>query len=107
MEENEETDYLEVGSGEVIGTSPSPDDIEIVPSNNGSSKHCIQPAVTQFPHPMLDKKTRQNGGVLLHIIIAFYMFIGNISSDILDNVCLLFHSLQGWQLFAKIILFLL
>ena len=107
MEENEETDYLEVGSGELVGTSPSPDDIEIIPANNGSSKHCIQPAVTQFPHPMLDKKTRQHGGVILHIVIAFYMFIGNVSSDLMENVCLLLLLLQDWLLFVKIILFLL
>ena len=86
LEENGEADYPEVGSGEVVGTSPSPDEIEIVPSHNGSSKHCIQPAVTQFPHPMLDKKTRQQGGVLLHILIAFYMFIGNVFNDFMVNV---------------------
>ena len=57
-----------------------------MPSHNGSSKHCIQPAVTQFPHPMLDKKTRQQGGVLLHILIAFYMFIGNVFNDFLVNI---------------------
>ena len=40
------------------------------------SNHCIQPAVTQFPHPLLDKHARQQGGLLLHIAVAFYMFIG-------------------------------
>ena len=50
--------------------------VEILPPANGSSQHCIQPAVTQFPPPMLDKQTRQHGGLILHIVIAFYMFIG-------------------------------
>ena len=50
--------------------------VEIGPPSNGSSEHCIPPAVTQFPHPLLDKEQRQQGGVILHVVVAFYMFIG-------------------------------
>ena len=44
-------------------------------AGNGS-EHCIQPAVTQFPSPILNKEQRQQGGVILHVVVAFYMFIG-------------------------------
>ena len=50
--------------------------IEIIPSENGSLKQCVPPAVEQFPNPLLDKQSRQRGGLLLHIIVAFYMFVG-------------------------------
>ena len=57
--------------------------VELIPPKNGSEKDCIQPAVTQFPNPILDHETRKNGGVILHIIVAFYMFIGKLIPDIL------------------------
>ena len=50
--------------------------VEVVASGNASSDHCIQPAVTQFPSPILHKEQRKQGGVILHIVVAFYMFIG-------------------------------
>ena len=50
--------------------------IEIIPSENGSMHKCVRPAVEQFPNPWLDNQTRQRGGILLHILVAFYMFVG-------------------------------
>ena len=37
---------------------------------------CLKPAVTQFPNPIIDKESRQQGLVILHILVAVYMFIG-------------------------------
>ena len=54
--------------------------VEVLPPGNGSSEHCIQPAVTQFPSPILNKEQRQQGGVILHVVVALYMFIGETSS---------------------------
>ena len=53
--------------------------VEVAPPGNGS-EHCIQPAVTQFPSPILNKEQRQQGGVILHVVVAFYMFIGKTKS---------------------------
>lgn len=30
----------------------------------------------QFPRPNMSQKTRQHGGIIVHIIVAIYMFIG-------------------------------
>ena len=50
--------------------------LEILPPANASEEECVEPAVKQFPSPILDRTTRRYGGVILHILIAFYMFIG-------------------------------
>ena len=50
--------------------------IEILPPANGSQEECEEPAVKQFPSTILDRDTRRYGGVLLHILIACYMFLG-------------------------------
>ena len=36
----------------------------------------MEPAVKQFPSPLLGRTARQHGGVALHVVIAVYMFIG-------------------------------
>lgn len=42
-------------------------------TNNGSN--CTPPSVEQFPRPFMDAKTRANGGICVHIIVALYMFV--------------------------------
>ena len=37
---------------------------------------CIKPEITRFPDPLINKKARQHGAVLLHILLAVYVFIG-------------------------------
>ena len=46
------------------------------PPLNVSTGTCLKPAVTQFPTPIINKKGRQKGGVIIHILVATYMFIG-------------------------------
>ena len=75
----------EVGSGvEAVQEEPEHDqeqlepEIELLPPTNGSKTPCVDPAVKQFPSPILDKSVRQHGGVLLHVFVAVYMFIGKV-----------------------------
>ena len=56
--------------------SPEPETVTRVEVNNGSSKPCVPPAVNQFPPALLDQTTRARGGLVLHILVAAYMFIG-------------------------------
>ena len=56
--------------------SPEPETVTKVEVNNGSSKPCVPPAVNQFPPALLDQSTRARGGLVLHILVAVYMFIG-------------------------------
>ena len=59
--------------------SPGPEvvtKIELLPPGNGSREPCVEPAVKQFPSPILGRSARRHGGVLLHVLVAVYMFIG-------------------------------
>ena len=78
----------EGGSGvEAVQEEPSEHDqeqlepeIELLPPTNGSKTPCVDPAVKQFPSPILDRSVRQHGGVLLHVFVAVYMFIGKVET---------------------------
>lgn len=43
---------------------------------DGTNETCIRPAIEQFPEPLMNKKARQYGGLIIHIAVAIYMFIG-------------------------------
>ena len=47
---------------------------EILPAT--PSNVCIPPAIIQFPSPGIDQKARRQGGVIFHILVATYMFVG-------------------------------
>lgn len=69
-------------------TAPSEDVSEAMPmSSSSSSRHllqtdawagenCTQPAIEQFPRPLMSSAARRSGGLILHILISFYMFLG-------------------------------
>jgi sodium/potassium/calcium exchanger 4 len=38
--------------------------------------NCTPPAIEQFPEPLMHNTVRKHGGVILHIIVALYMFVG-------------------------------
>ena len=50
--------------------------VEVRPETNGSAQSCVPPAVNQFPPALLAQSTRERGGLLLHILVAAYMFLG-------------------------------
>ncbi|XP_040563494.1 probable sodium/potassium/calcium exchanger CG1090 [Lepeophtheirus salmonis] len=51
--------------------------IEVTDSNgNTKTEICIQPAIEQFPPPAIGYSGRIHGGIIFHILIALYMFIG-------------------------------
>ena len=38
--------------------------------------NCTRPAIEQFPEPLMGNTARKNGGLVIHIFVATYMFIG-------------------------------
>ncbi|XP_056201946.1 ras and Rab interactor 3-like [Falco biarmicus] len=44
------------------------------PNGTHEQKNCTEPAINEFPEDIFTNKERQQGGVLLHIIAALYMF---------------------------------
>ncbi|XP_072193534.1 sodium/potassium/calcium exchanger 4 [Excalfactoria chinensis] len=45
-----------------------------LPNGTHEGKNCTEPAIHEFPEDIFTNKERQQGGVLLHIIAALYMF---------------------------------
>ena len=46
--------------------------------SDDNSTSCIAPDITHFPNPLIKKEARQRGAVIIHILLAIYMFLGNI-----------------------------
>ena len=51
--------------------------------SDDNSTSCIAPDITHFPNPLIKKETRQRGAVILHILLAVYMFLGKIFDNLL------------------------
>ncbi|CAH4037030.1 probable sodium/potassium/calcium exchanger CG1090 isoform X1 [Pieris brassicae] len=39
-------------------------------------RNCTPPAIEQFPHPLMSQNARKHGGLILHVIVAVFTFIG-------------------------------
>nr|XP_023026399.1 probable sodium/potassium/calcium exchanger CG1090 [Leptinotarsa decemlineata] len=57
-----------------------PEKIKANSSSNANSTsddlNCTAPAIRQFPKPLMSPATRRHGGLIIHIIVAAYMFLG-------------------------------
>ena len=38
--------------------------------------NCTPPAIEQFPEPLMNNYFRKRGGLIIHICVAIYMFVG-------------------------------
>lgn len=38
--------------------------------------NCSAPAIEQFPQPLMGPETRKHGGLIIHILVAIYTFLG-------------------------------
>ena len=38
---------------------------------------CIAPDITHFHNPLIKKETRQRGVVIIHVLLAIFVFVGN------------------------------
>ena len=47
-----------------------------------NSTTCIAPDITHFPNPLIKKEARQRGAVIIHILLAIYMFLGKIFNNV-------------------------
>ncbi|KFM67149.1 putative sodium/potassium/calcium exchanger, partial [Stegodyphus mimosarum] len=45
-------------------------------SRHSENSNCTPPDIEQFPRPMMDYTTRRKGGLILHIFVSLYMFLG-------------------------------
>ena len=73
--EREETVPTEDYDASTTDSPQDPGDYDYLSDNNDT--YCIQPEITHFPDPLINKRTRQHGAIILHILLAIYVFIGN------------------------------
>ncbi|XP_030764212.1 probable sodium/potassium/calcium exchanger CG1090 [Sitophilus oryzae] len=72
------------GQKEPVGTEATEPEhtqnITATPTNVTISKNvtteCTPAAIRQFPRPLMPQRIRKHGGLILHTIVAVYMFIG-------------------------------
>ncbi|XP_067132005.1 probable sodium/potassium/calcium exchanger CG1090 isoform X2 [Centruroides vittatus] len=46
------------------------------PKLESSTSNCTPAAIEQFPRPLMSYNVRRNGGLIIHIIVSLYMFLG-------------------------------
>ncbi|XP_044271397.1 probable sodium/potassium/calcium exchanger CG1090 isoform X2 [Tribolium madens] len=44
--------------------------------NASGTEDCTPPAIQQFPRPLIGPTSRKHGGIIVHIIVAVYTFLG-------------------------------
>ena len=64
-----------------------------VPTQHPHRQNCTPPAIEQFPMPLMGPEARKSGGLILHILVAVYTFMGlaivcdNYFVSSLDRIC--------------------
>lgn len=56
----------------IISTTSIPEHSTVRPKR----KNCSAPAIEQFPRPLMGPSARKHGGLIIHIIVAVYTFLG-------------------------------
>ena len=59
------------------------EEVEYEDEAEENSTTCVAPDITHFPNPLIKKEARQKGAVIIHILLAIYMFLGNIFNTLL------------------------
>ncbi|KAJ3639396.1 hypothetical protein Zmor_002757 [Zophobas morio] len=57
-------------------TTPKSKKIPDKKNNTNGMPPCTPPAIQQFPKPLIGPKQRKEGGIIVHIIVAIYTFLG-------------------------------
>ncbi|XP_047486057.1 probable sodium/potassium/calcium exchanger CG1090 isoform X3 [Penaeus chinensis] len=61
---------------EAMSSSSSSSSRHLLQTDVWGGENCTQPAIEQFPRPLMSAAARKNGGLIVHILISFYMFLG-------------------------------
>ena len=68
--------YIIQDATDDVGSGDESEDDDVDEMNSNST--CIKPEITHFPDPLINKETRQHGAIILHILLAIYVFIGKL-----------------------------
>ena len=63
-------------SSQHVSTSPSVNSSHHRIKEHDAHAKCVRPDIEQFPRSLFGQKARRHGAVLMHFLVALYMFIG-------------------------------
>lgn len=74
----ESTMYPESTTTDYVSTSTVPSHIHKhpVPTYRAKRINCTPPAIEQFPKPLMPRSWRKNGGLVIHVLVALFTFLG-------------------------------
>ncbi|XP_053619933.1 probable sodium/potassium/calcium exchanger CG1090 isoform X2 [Plodia interpunctella] len=49
---------------------------DLIPTVHPIRNNCTPPAIEQFPRPLMGQNARKHGGLIIHILVAVFTFIG-------------------------------
>lgn len=61
---------------EIIQTTKSPGRIHTHPTYRPKRENCTPPAIEQFPKPLMSPNVRRHGGLVIHVLVAIFTFLG-------------------------------
>lgn len=61
---------------ETKAPTPAPNDPNRPRTYRQKRPNCTPPAIEQFPPPLLPAKFREKGGLIIHVFIAIFTFLG-------------------------------
>lgn len=50
--------------------------VDGISDSNNHTTNCTPPDIEQFPRPLMNYAVRRKGGLIVHILVALYMFLG-------------------------------
>ncbi|XP_022918371.1 probable sodium/potassium/calcium exchanger CG1090 isoform X2 [Onthophagus taurus] len=60
----------------ITGSPKETKHIHVVPTYRPKRSNCTPPAIEQFPKPLMGPTARKSGGIIIHVLVAIYTFIG-------------------------------
>ena len=61
---------------EAQGTTPTPPKHHVHPTWRPRRENCTPPAIEQFPRPLMSPNVRRHGGLVIHVLVAVFSFLG-------------------------------
>lgn len=62
---------------DILTTAKTPNHrIHTHPTYRPKRENCTPPAIEQFPKPLMSLNVRKNGGLIIHVLVAIFTFLG-------------------------------
>lgn len=61
---------------EIVQTTKASDRPHSHPTYRPKRENCTPPAIEQFPKPLMSPNVRKHGGLVIHVLVAIFTFLG-------------------------------